>query len=59
MSPEDVKALRHRMNLTQESFAPVVGVTVSTINRWERGLGAPSKLALRRLKEIEAVEKAK
>lgn len=47
------------MNLTQESFAPVVGVTVSTINRWERGLGAPSKLALRRLKEIEAVEKAK
>jgi DNA-binding transcriptional regulator YiaG len=33
--------------MTQEQFAHVIGVTVSTVNRWECGHAAPSRLAKR------------
>lgn len=40
------------MGLTQEQFAAKVGVTFSTVNRWENGKGTPSPLALRRIEEL-------
>lgn len=43
---------RRTMNLTQESFAHELGVTVSTVNRWEKGWCQPSRLALLRLKAL-------
>jgi putative transcriptional regulator len=52
MTPENenhvglaVSALRRRLNMTQEEFAHAIGVTVSTVNRWENGHIVPSRLA--------------
>jgi transcriptional regulator with XRE-family HTH domain len=47
-----VRGLRVSMGLTQEQFAAKVGVTFSTINRWENGRGKPSPLARRRIEDL-------
>lgn len=54
-----IKDLRAKLGLTQEQFAAKVGVTFSTVNRWENGRGKPSPLAVRRIEELldESVEK--
>lgn len=46
------KTLRAALGLTQEQFAARLGVTVSTVNRWENGKGRPSPLAQRRIEEL-------
>ncbi len=51
---EMVKKMRAKLGLTQEQFAAKVGVTWSTINRWENGRGKPSPLAMRRIEELGA-----
>lgn len=38
--------LRLLAGLTQEQFAPTLGVTYTTINRWENGRSKPSPLAM-------------
>ncbi len=48
-----IKELRAGLGLTQEQFAAKVGVTFSTVNRWENGRGKPSPLALRRIEELQ------
>lgn len=40
-----VRELRARLGLTQEEFARALGITVSTVCRWEKGRARPSKLA--------------
>jgi len=40
-----VSRLRQSLNMTQEEFAHAIGVTVSTVNRWENGHIEPSRLA--------------
>lgn len=52
---DDVVKIRQKMNLTQEEFARHVGVTLSTIHRWEKGKSLPSKLAIQRLVQLEKV----
>ncbi len=42
-----VKQLREQLCLTQEALAESLGVSFATVNRWENGWTAPSKLALR------------
>lgn len=37
MTPNRLRELRKRMNLTQEGFAKLVGVASNTVARWERG----------------------
>lgn len=49
MTGAEVRALRHRLGLTQEQMARALTVTFSTINRWENGHARPSALALRAL----------
>lgn len=44
-SPASIIAMRHSLNMTQEEFAHAIGVTVSTVNRWENGHVEPSRLA--------------
>lgn len=50
---EMIRKLRARLGLTQEQFAAQVGVTWSTVNRWENGRGKPSPLAMRRIEEMQ------
>lgn len=45
-------ALRQRLNMTQEEFAHAIGVTVSTVNRWENGHVGPSRLARKAMEEL-------
>jgi transcriptional regulator with XRE-family HTH domain len=42
MRPKEVRALRERLQLTQEVFARILGVSFATVNRWENGKSAPS-----------------
>jgi putative transcriptional regulator len=44
-----VRELRERLKLTQEALAHNLGVSFATVNRWENGWTAPSKLALRQI----------
>ena len=43
---EQVKAVRTKLNLSQEELAHVIGVSFATVNRWENGKTKPSKMAL-------------
>ncbi len=40
-----ISAMREKLGMTQEELAHAIGVTVSTLNRWENGHIAPSRLA--------------
>jgi putative transcriptional regulator len=40
-----IKRLRMARNLSQEMLAHEIGITTSTLSRWERGIGTPSRLA--------------
>lgn len=48
-----VRELRERLDMTQEDFAQHVGVTFTTINRWENGKTIPNRIATRVLLDIE------
>ena len=54
--PETIRELRAALGLTQEQFAAKVGVTVSTINRWENDKGKPSPLALLRIEQVQKIK---
>jgi putative transcriptional regulator len=53
-SGSPITALRHRLSMTQEEFAHAIGVTVSTVNRWENGHIEPSRLARRAMEGLVA-----
>ena len=44
-----VKELRKRNRWTQEELAQAIGVTLSTVHRWEKKGGQPTLLARRML----------
>jgi len=52
----DIRKLRKRLNLTQEQLAQKLGVSFTTVNRWEKGKNEPSPLALRVLEDLEKRE---
>jgi len=53
-----IRNLRATLGLTQEQFAAKVGVTWSTVNRWENNRGKPSPLAMRQIEQMrEALRK--
>ena len=41
-----IRALRNGLNLSQEKFAPYLGVSFQTINHWEKGRATPSQMAM-------------
>ncbi len=47
-----IRELRSVMELTQERFAVELGVTCSSINRWENGRSKPSPLAVQKIEEM-------
>ncbi len=44
-----IRELRLETGLTQEQFAAHLGLTYSSINRWENGHSKPSPLAMQKL----------
>lgn len=59
MDPERIRALRQRLQLTQEDFAHLIGVTFSTVNRWENGKSTPNRIATRLLMGLERRQQQK
>lgn len=48
----EVKELRKRCLLSQEDFAKEIGVSFSTVNRWETGKTLPNYKALKSINEF-------
>lgn len=48
----DIKEIRQKMKLTQQDFACVLGVSISTVARWELGKSEPSKMAQVRVRDV-------
>jgi len=49
-----VRQLRDRLGLSQEKLAAKLGVTFTSVNRWENGKAKPSPLALRQIGDLLA-----
>lgn len=49
---EQLKALRRQHGWSQEDLARELGVSFSSVNRWENGKAKPSKLAQARIKQL-------
>ena len=47
-----IKELRNKMMLSQEELAKVLGVSFSSINRWENGWHEPTLKIKRKLKAL-------
>jgi DNA-binding transcriptional regulator YiaG len=59
MTPDEVKAIRRRLGLTQAELAAQVGVTRVTVARWESGLIGIRESAARLLKLLSTKAKAR
>lgn len=46
ISPEDVKRIREKTEMTQKDFSETFGVNLSTLRHWERGDRSPSGASL-------------
>ncbi|MFQ5481666.1 MAG: helix-turn-helix domain-containing protein [Nitrospinaceae bacterium] len=52
-APSDAAMIRHRLGLTQEAFAGLLGVSVQTLRNWEQGSRQPRGPALALLRIVE------
>lgn len=46
---EEIKSLRHTLNMTQNTFAALMGVSSKTVEAWEAGTNVPLGTARRML----------
>jgi DNA-binding transcriptional regulator YiaG len=49
---EKLKELRKKKSLTQEDMAREINVSLSTVQRWEKKGGEPTRLARRELQRL-------
>ena len=47
----NIKKLRKKLNLSQSDLAVKCGVSLTTIQTWERGVSTPSEENLKKLKK--------
>ena len=52
-----IRELRADLGLTQEQFAAKIGMTYSTINRWENKKGNLSPLAMLQIEKLQKKNK--
>lgn len=50
--PQKIIALREKKGWTQEALAREIGVSLSTVQRWQKQGGRPTLLARRELKKL-------
>ena len=49
---DNIKQIRKAAYLSQESFAKEIGVSFSTVNRWEQGKTKPNYTAMKRIADF-------
>lgn len=54
VSAKDVKELRLSLNMTQSTFAAIMGVSNKTVEAWEKGTNTPAGTARRMLGMLKA-----
>ncbi|PKL78129.1 MAG: hypothetical protein CVV27_03790 [Candidatus Melainabacteria bacterium HGW-Melainabacteria-1] len=54
-SPQNLKAARKRVKLTQEQVAEQLGVSIDTVRSWEQGRAEPPITRLREMGRLYAV----
>jgi len=47
-----IKKLREKLILTQTEFAKILGVSFTTVSRWEKGVHAPTMKVKRKIVEL-------
>lgn len=50
--PEAILELRAKLNLSQTELANLLGVSFTSVNRWEKGHNEPTVLAKVKLKKL-------
>ncbi len=53
----DVARLRSRLGLNQERFAEKLGVSLSSVEKWEQGQHKPRGLSLRALERLRKLSR--
>lgn len=53
MTPEEVKAVREKLKLSQAVFAQYMHTGVRTLQNWEQGLAKPNQQAVLLLKMVD------
>ena len=53
MTPSEVKDIRHELNMSQATFAVVMGVSTKTVEAWEAGTNKPNGPARRFMKALK------
>jgi len=48
----DIRKVRKQLQLTQEQLAQKLGVSFTTVNRWENGKAKPSPLAIKQIQNL-------
>lgn len=56
MAPEDIKAARKALGMTQREFADAIDGNINTLRHWEQGVYKANKFAI---KEINRLMKEK
>ena len=54
ISAAEIKALRQTLNMTQSTFAAVMGVSIKTVEAWEKGTNTPAGTARRMMSMLSA-----
>ena len=57
MSPQQVKDLRNRLDLTQAEFASALGMARLTVSQYETGFREPKRISLLLLKVLDSLPK--
>ena len=52
MTNQQIKEIRLQMELSQEEFAHLLGVTLQSVSRWELGKSNPGLKAKRQIKKL-------
>ena len=52
---KDILTLRRKLGCSQEKLASIIGITVTTVSRWENNKSIPSTLANKRIRELEKI----
>ncbi|MDR2934815.1 MAG: DNA-binding transcriptional regulator [Candidatus Adiutrix sp.] len=52
-SPDEIRSLRERLNISQAVLASVINASTNSIQKWERGAKKPSGTALKLLNLLD------